>query len=125
MYDVYKINKLIENHGNRSNLKNRMIFKRLKYYPLIMLISFFFPLTRRIYQKFHDEGPFWLGIAHTVGSGLYGALNAIVYGFNEIVLREYKKGLKSSIPSSQLCTYESVCIETTKVKTLLPEDQYK
>eukprot|EP01084_Bolivina_argentea_P197213 337998_1 len=67
------------------------MYQKLKYFPAILLISFAFPTIRRFYQVFEPEAPFWLGLLHTIGSGSYGFLNAVLYGINPGVIREYKK----------------------------------
>merc|ERR1712154_156114 len=70
------------------------IFRRLKYYPMVLLICFLFPTVHRFYEIFDDDVPFWLVVLHVIGSGSYGFMNGIVYGINQMVTEEYKMCLK-------------------------------
>lgn len=100
-----------------SNAKTKFaVFRRLKYYPMVLLICFFFPTMRRIYQLFEDEAPFWLGVCHALGSGSYGFLNGMVYGVNQMVTEEYKKGLEGTIRSHHMTITSEIEIECTAGK---------
>ena len=81
MYSII-LNRLrqIEEKIPEANRGQFRMFMNLKYYPSVLLIAFFFPAFRRIYQMFDDEAPFWLGVCQTLSAGLYGGLNAFVYG---------------------------------------------
>eukprot|EP01084_Bolivina_argentea_P200731 343216_1 len=108
--------------SNRGRLKFAM-YGRLKYYPLVLVIAQLFPTTRRVYnQMFDEEAPFWLGVLHTLGAGLYGGLNAITYGLNQAVTREYSKSLEGTIRSREMKAVQVIDIETltntTKTSTL-------
>eukprot|EP01083_Nonionella_stella_P073383 198368_1 len=123
--------------SNRGRLKFAM-YGRLKYYPLVLVIAQLFPTTRRVYnQMFDEEAPFWLGVLHTLGAGLYGGLNAITYGIcclslfielricdayelypglNQAVTREYSKSLEGTIRSREMKVVQVIDLKQTQQK---------
>jgi len=113
MYSViaYQLRK-VQQAVPKENRKQYALYAKLKWYPMVLLIAFLFPTIRRIYQMFDDEAPFALGILHTLGAGLYGVLNAIVYGVNAVLKREIKKSLEGTI-----ATHEMRVVETIPIKS--------
>merc|ERR1712146_303375 len=59
-------------------------FKRMRYYPLVLLVANFFATINRIAQMF-TEPNFELAVLHVFFGNLVGLFNALIYGWNDAV----------------------------------------
>ena len=73
-------------HGN-SNKKNRQrsatmrTANRIRWYPAVLFICFFWATFRRVWNFSGDDSPFWIVCLRVFFAALYGFCNAIVYGW--------------------------------------------
>eukprot|EP00457_Paulinella_chromatophora_P011948 gb/GEZN01012117.1/.p1 GENE.gb/GEZN01012117.1/~~gb/GEZN01012117.1/.p1 ORF type:complete len:313 (+),score=19.80 gb/GEZN01012117.1/:28-966(+) len=99
-YKVYLKMQEDEREGESASERNRVV-KRLKYYPLALVICWFWGSVNRVYQLF---GPplLWLTGLHVWFASLLGAVNAAIYGFNPAV----RSALKAHLYPSKEDTYQ-------------------
>jgi hypothetical protein len=76
-YCIYKVIKYANSLGLMGD--NKDMFNRLKYYPLILILSWSWGTINRIYQFFGDD-VVWLACLHIFFGGLQGFLNSLAYG---------------------------------------------
>jgi len=70
---------------------------RIKYYPLVLVICWFWASVNRIEQIF-GPSQFWLFCLHVFFSSLQGAFNAFVYGLTKDIRTRVAKILPFSVP---------------------------
>jgi len=56
--------------------------KRLRFYPLVLIVCYLWGSVNRIYVFFDDEIE-WIVALHLFFGGLMGFLNSLVYGLNK------------------------------------------
>ena len=91
---ISKIKSQLHLISEEPGLSSR-ILKKLMMYPLILIVCFL-PLTAaRIYEFFNPDDPYmWLTIVSGVFFSINGFLNAILYGFTDMVRKEIFKCCK-------------------------------
>ena len=72
-----------ENQSNKSiggsNSANRTA-NRIRWYPAVLFICFFWATLRRVWHFSGSDSPFWMVCLRVFFAALYGFCNAIVYG---------------------------------------------
>merc|ERR1740117_1185625 len=58
----------------------RAVMRRILFYPLVLVVAWAPASINRAYELFTDDSVMFLTILHAVFQGLYGFLNALVYG---------------------------------------------
>lgn len=62
--------------------------RRLKWYPLVLVICYSWASINRVYQAITGDFQFWLSAIHIIFMSSIGLLNAIVYGMTQQVKDE-------------------------------------
>ena len=75
-----------------SGIDANVVIRRLAWYPLVLVICWFFPTLHRIESFFNSDSGF-LNAIHNISESLQGILNSIIYGMNDNVRYEWKKYL--------------------------------
>jgi len=70
--------------NDEATRRSSATLDRIKYYPMVLVVCYFFATVNRIVQIFGPQ-PFWLSVLHTIGAGSQGTLNCIVYGLTPSV----------------------------------------
>jgi hypothetical protein len=70
--------KLSNMGGDSDSMQNK-----IKYYPLVLVIAFFFATINRVYQACGGGHYMWLTSLHVIFTTSQGLLNAIVDGFTD------------------------------------------
>ena len=81
-----------------NNLKNfemhetkNAIIRRLKLYLVVFLITRIPSITNRVAEMVSQESTFVLILLHAIFSPLQGFLNALIYGMNKKITRQWKE----------------------------------
>jgi len=80
---IYKRLKSLEAESEFDDNRSRMMI-RIKYYPMILIVCYFFASVNRIAQIF-GEPVFSLAVLQIVGTSVRGFVNSLVYGMNPLV----------------------------------------
>jgi len=70
--------------NDEATRRSSATLERIKYYPMVLVVCYFFATIHRIVQIFGPQ-PFWLSVLHTIGASSQGTLNCIVYGLTPSV----------------------------------------
>jgi len=71
---------------SRLKRKQNNTLQRMKFYPMILIICYFFATVRRVIDwATEDQTSYVLAVLHTFFAAIPGFLNAIVYGFTKDV----------------------------------------
>lgn len=77
---------------SRLKRKQNNTLQRMKFYPMILIICYFFASIRRIIDwATEDQTSYILAVLHTFFAAIPGFLNAIVYGFTKDVKERDKE----------------------------------
>ena len=68
----------------RAMQATQAVTSRLKYYPLILIICYFWATVNRIWEMFFGEA-FVLAVLQVLGTSIAGLVNALIYGLTEQV----------------------------------------
>jgi len=68
---------------------NRLMV-RLRAYPILFLLSYFFPIINRIYDSFSSVDSYFLYVMQSITAPVLGFVVAIAYGLDEEMQREWK-----------------------------------
>jgi hypothetical protein len=92
-----------------GNIKN---IKRLMYYPMILVICWFFGTLNRLQAILSPDDPvIWLTVLHILLGSLQGLFNAVVYGISGPVKRLILKTCCPCLPISYQLAKEDRQIE--------------
>ena len=96
VFDIYAYVCVIKRIKKEFTIRNtfidegRALVKRLRFYPVILVVCYT-PITlTRILQTVENRFPEWVILICLVLANLMGIFNAIVYGLNETVRLEFK-----------------------------------
>ena len=67
------------------------IIRRLKLYLVVFLITRIPSITNRVAEMVSQESTFVLILLHAIFSPLQGFLNALIYGMNKKITRQWKE----------------------------------
>lgn len=96
----YHINKKLASLAGREQ-----VTKRVKYYPVVLVIVYIFGFLNRLYELGGGAHVLWLNALMVVFISSQGTLNALVYGlttevklraFGSIAARKHRKALQSA-----------------------------
>jgi len=89
-------------------LENSMqtVLNRMKYYPLVLLITYFFATVNRVSQLFTDP-IFILACLHYFFSTLSGLFNCVVYGWTPTVRAELVKCFRNESVEARLIDFDN------------------
>eukprot|EP00640_Fibrocapsa_japonica_P002848 CAMPEP_0113952118 /NCGR_PEP_ID=MMETSP1339-20121228/89845_1 /TAXON_ID=94617 /ORGANISM="Fibrocapsa japonica" /LENGTH=261 /DNA_ID=CAMNT_0000960651 /DNA_START=12 /DNA_END=797 /DNA_ORIENTATION=+ /assembly_acc=CAM_ASM_000762 len=70
--------------------------QRLRWYPMILVVAYFWATVNRIYESFNPGHPlFWLIFLQAAFRSAEGLMNSLAYGYNPAVRQAWKKELLS------------------------------
>lgn len=122
-YNIYSYNKVVtmlkttlnNQGGNQYNeaykQKMKIVF-RLRWYPAILTICWFFGTINRIQNAVSPRGPiFWLYLLHSIFSSAQGFCNSMVYGLNKGVQAAWREKFPESarLADSMCCGCYRIC----------------
>jgi hypothetical protein len=88
-----------------------IVVNRIKWYPMVLLVSFIFPAAHRLSDVSKDHHYYWLSIvAATTGTRIEGFLDAIAYGASPSVIRRWSEFM------SDVFTLEWECCRSKNYK---------
>lgn len=67
------------------------VIRRLRFYPLILVVVWFWGTVNRLVEAFSGESVFWLFVLQKTFSSMQGMLNALAYGLTAGVRQEVSK----------------------------------
>jgi len=76
----------------RPTLEAKALLSKVIYFPLVLFVTYFFGVFRRVFEICGGETPFWLAFVHIGLSALLGFGNALVYGVINSELRNHLIG---------------------------------
>lgn len=72
---------------------NRKLMRRIMYYPCVLIVCWWAGSVNRLAELFSGKGVYGLAVCHAICSGLFGSLNALVYGLTPVVKSHLKNQL--------------------------------
>ncbi|GBG34124.1 Latrophilin receptor-like protein A [Hondaea fermentalgiana] len=82
---------LIVSSALQHQVQGRTVTRRLRLYLAVFVVFRVWGVVHRTHNYFHENQMFWLALMHAIFSPLQGFANALVYGCNAAVAREYRR----------------------------------
>ena len=103
------------------------VVAQLKYYPIILVVCWFWGTVNRIHQSVTGKHTFWLTLLQTITMQLTGLANATAYGATPAVrdqwARLFQHMRQSRADGASCCALLAICF-TPSASSLGDPDQY-
>lgn len=106
LYVYYNISKKysFSQSMNQDDINKSKVISRMKYYPLTLIICYFFASINRVYLFVAPQNPsFVLSLLHLIFVSLKGVVNSVIYGYTGNAGSTLKSWLLDKLHGCRLC----------------------